>query len=61
MDKDKAEVSKMCTLDLASPQPLETEYDRWMRKWQSETDKPDALKPALQDRSSSICFCSNFP
>ena len=31
----------MCMSDLSSPQPLEIEYDRWMRKWQSETSKPE--------------------
>ena len=56
---DIAEVPEMS--DLPIPQTLDIEYDRWMRKWQSETDKPDALQPALQARSNSICLYSNFP
>lgn len=32
----------------AGPQTLDIEYDRWMRKWQSEMDRPDALQPALE-------------
>lgn len=43
---DIAEVPEMS--DLPIPQTLDIEYDRWMRKWKSETDKPDALQPALQ-------------
>ena len=44
---DIAEVLEMYMSDLRSPQTLDIEYDRWMKKWQSETDKPDALQPAL--------------
>ena len=58
---DIAEVSEMYMSDLPSPQSLDIEYDGWMRKWQSETDKPDALQPALQVQSNSIGFCLNFP
>ena len=55
---DITEVNKMYISDLPSPQTLDIEYDRWMRKWQSQTDKPDALQPALEVRSNcnSICF-----
>ncbi|CAH3142371.1 unnamed protein product [Pocillopora meandrina] len=45
---DIAEVLEMYMSDLRSPQTLDIEYDRWMRKWQSETDKLDALQTALQ-------------
>lgn len=44
---DIAEVPVVYMSDLPSPQTLDIEYDRWMKKWQSETDKPDALQPAL--------------
>ena len=44
---DMAEVSEMYMSDLPSPQPLDIEYVHWMRKCQSETDKPEALQPAL--------------
>ena len=53
---DIAEVLEMYMSDLRSPQTLDIEYDRWMRKWQSETDKLDALQTALQVRSNSICL-----
>ena len=51
---DIAEVLEMNMSDLRSPQTLDIEYDRWMRKWQSETNKKDALQTALQVRSNSI-------
>ena len=53
---DIAEVLEMNMSDLRSPQTLDIEYDRWMRKWQSETNKKDALQTALQVRSNSICL-----
>ena len=68
---DLVEFSEMYRSDIPSPQTLDIEYDRWMRRWQSETDKPDALQPALhaearlascivEARSNSVCFCSNL-
>ena len=53
---DKAEVSEMYMSDLPNPHHLDIEYDRWMRKWQPETDKPDALQPALQVRTQFVLF-----
>ena len=53
---DIAEVLEMYMSDLRSPQTFDIEYDRWMRKWQSETNKLDALQTALQVRSNSICL-----
>ena len=53
---DLAEVSEMYVSDIPSPETLDIEYDRWMRRWQSETDKPDALQPALQFEVTQFVF-----
>ena len=42
------EMSQMYKSDLPSPQTLDVEFERWLRKWQSELTKPDSLQPALE-------------
>lgn len=42
------EMSEMYKSDLPSPQTLDVEFERWLRKWQSKLTKPDSLQPALE-------------
>ena len=40
------EMSAMYCSDLVSPLTLDIEFERWLRKWQSELTKPGSLQPA---------------
>lgn len=58
---DMAEVSEMYMSDLPSPQPLDIEYVHWMRKCQSETDKPAQfvfVKISLRLKNDRFIDCS---
>ncbi|XP_078366064.1 52 kDa repressor of the inhibitor of the protein kinase-like [Oculina patagonica] len=41
-------MSALYCSELPSPQTLDVEFEKWLRKWQSELTKPDSLQPALE-------------